>query len=185
MRMAQKKSGRLVQAFELGTDTLMERELVREGKIQVLSDGEYRLFSLESIGSKGQRAKRGDFFKVDETTTGKFPYPLARKFFFANHKAVDGNNTFEQITKPLKIWLFGDAISAELSFLLKTGKLILDEKDVEHYYNAFVWDTHLTGSSADVLVIYNETRTSDGELFSIDFGIVQRDIFDKTYVLLT
>ena len=181
MRMAQKKSGRLVQAFELGTDTLMERELVREGKIQVLSDGEYRLFSLESIGSKGQ----GDFFKVDETTTGKFPYPLARKFFFANHKAVDGNNTFEQITKPLKIWLFGDAISAELSFLLKTGKLILDEKDVEHYYNAFVWDTHLTGSSADVLVIYNETRTSDGELFSIDFGIVQRDIFDKTYVLLT
>lgn len=103
----------------------------------------------------------------------------------ANHKLVNGNNTFYQIPKPLKVWIRGDAISAELSFLLKTGKLILDEKDVEHFYNAFVWDTHLTGSLADVLVIYSETKTSDGELFSIDFGIVQRDIFDKTYVLLT
>lgn len=53
MRMAQKKSGRLVQAFELGANTRMERELVREGKIQILHDGEYRLFSLESTGSKG------------------------------------------------------------------------------------------------------------------------------------
>lgn len=185
MRMAQKKSGRLVQAFELGANTPMEHELVREGKIQILNDGEYRLFSLESTVSKGQRAKRGDFFKVDETTAGRFPYPLARKFFFANHKLVNGNNTFEQITKPLKVWLFGDKFSSEIKFLLKTGKLILDEKDTDHYYNAFIWDSHLTGSSADVLVIYSEKRTSDGELFSIDFGIVQRDIFDKTYVLLT
>ena len=184
MKMAQKKSGRF-QAFELGANTPMERELVREGKIQILSEGEYRLFSLESTGSKGQRARKGDFFKVDETSSGKFVYPLARKFFFANHKPVDGNNMYIQITKPLKIWMFGDAISAEIFFLLKTGKLILDEKDPDHYYNAFVWDTHLTGSTADVLVVYSEKRNSDGDLFSVDFGIVKREIFDKTYVLLT
>ncbi len=54
-----------VRAWELGAGSEAEKEMLRCGKIIAHPDGIYELFTEESTEGKGQMAKAGDYFKVD------------------------------------------------------------------------------------------------------------------------
>lgn len=179
MKMAQ-KIARIVEAYELGMNSTMEKLLISEGTIQILEDGKYRLRSLEAK-SKGELCNRGDFFKVNEENGAHFAYPIKREKFLATHKFLGGNQ-YEQITKPVKVWQVGDKLTYEIKYLQKIGKLIIDKKDDQQYFNAFLWNTHLTAPKDAILVIYEEKLNSKGEIFDIDFNLIQSKIFAKDYV---
>lgn len=101
-----------VQAWELGAGSEKEKEMSRDGKIIAHSDGTFEVFTKEATGTKGQIAKAGDYFKVDERG---FPCPNKREFFLQNHQHLEGN-WFIQIARPLKIWRLGDPECEELRF---------------------------------------------------------------------
>jgi len=64
MRQAIKNKGKYVQAWELGADTAMEQTLLAEGKMHLLSDGRYEIFTLEAP-DHGEIANPGDYLKID------------------------------------------------------------------------------------------------------------------------
>lgn len=76
--MANKNNGKVVMAWELGTGSKKERQLIAEGKI-VQTDNGYTLFSKKSTR---KNAVAGDFFKVDNAG---YPYPIEKKCFLENH----------------------------------------------------------------------------------------------------
>ena len=77
-----------VRAWELGTGSDMEKEMLRNGKIIAHPDGTFEVITYESTESKGQTAVAGDFFKVDERG---FPCPNSREFFLQNHRHLKGD----------------------------------------------------------------------------------------------
>jgi len=91
-----KKTGKIVEAFELGLSSAMELKLIEECKI-VRKGDTYELFSQESQSGSGEIASAGDFFKVDKAG---YPYPNAREWFLENHRHVEGDK-WEQLPKKL------------------------------------------------------------------------------------
>lgn len=65
MKYAKKAKKKFVQAYCLGEDSPMERQLIIEGAIHKLSDNTYEMFSQEAVNGHGEIARKGDFFKVD------------------------------------------------------------------------------------------------------------------------
>lgn len=90
MRWAQKKLVQL-QAWQLGTNTPMERKMIEEGRIIQQDDGQYELFSLEATGGSGEIAKAGDYFKVDAAGC---PYLNEKTKFESMHRAI-GDGWYE------------------------------------------------------------------------------------------
>lgn len=66
------------QAWELGSGSKMEREMISKGKICLHPDNTYEIFSLEAQGGEGQIAKAGDYLKVDFRG---WPQPCKREWF--------------------------------------------------------------------------------------------------------
>ena len=108
-----------VQAWELGAGSGMEAEMIRRGKIVAHPDGAYEIFTLETKDGKGQMAKAGDYFKVDERG---FLHPNRRAFFLSNHQRLE-DDWYLQAARPLKIWRLGDPECEEIRFLLDKGLL--------------------------------------------------------------
>lgn len=182
MRMAQKKFGKRVKAWRLGESSDMYRELIARKKIRVQDDGQFALFSLEATrgGQGGEIAQAGDWFKVDELDGELYPYPIAADWFLANHIYIDGD-TFEQISKPLPVWFTDDPVSAEVSFLIRTGALTISDSHVI----ALIWDTTLVVPKDEcVVVFYDIKRTGDGEIVSVDFNLVANFAFQRDYQLI-
>ena len=182
MRQAQKKS-KIIKAYELGKGTKMEIDLIRAGKIITAGD-KYFLFSLEVTGGRGEEAVRGDFFKVSCFEHELYPYPNAREFFLANHVHLNGDN-YLQVTKPLLVWFKGDSIEEpEIKFLINSGKLILNPQDSASYFRVVLWGATLTAAENAALVFYKIER--DGDMITnVDWGLVNRAIFERDYDLLS
>ena len=75
--IVQKKNGKRIRAYQLGTDSAMEKQMISEGKIIVCVDGSYELFSREAR-QQGEKACTGDYFKID---SAGYPYPNKRDWF--------------------------------------------------------------------------------------------------------
>lgn len=180
MKYAQKKEGKRVQAYELGCGSQMEDNLIREGVIRHLENGDYELFSREAVNGRGELAHPGDYFKVDTEGERHYPYPNSREFFLANHRHIQ-ENEYEQICKPLAVWMEGDEICEEIEYLLRTGKLTLLPDQKERYFNAILWGAPLSAARNDVLVIYNVERDESGAITGIDFNFVQEKVFYRDY----
>lgn len=181
MKLAQKKS-RIVKAYELGKGTAMEQKLIREGKIIATGD-KYFLFSLEATDGHGEEAVRGDFFKVSCLNHELYPYPNAREFFLANHVHLGGDD-YRQVIKLLLVWFKGDSFEEpEIKFLIDSGKLTLNPQDPACYFRAVLWGAPLTAPEDAALVCYKVER--DGNMITnVDWGLVNRVIFDRDYDLL-
>lgn len=180
MRWAKKKLIRL-QAWQLGKNTPMERKMIEEGRIIKRDDGQYELFSLEATGQVGQTAQAGDYFKVDPPNR---PYPNRKDVFESKHRHIEGD-WYEQISTPVQIWTVDEPECEEVRFLLFAGILHVHPDDPEHYFSAKLWGTEETAARDAVIVFYEIKRDEKGYIQSIDFNFVVRDVFDRTYEVMT
>ena len=170
-----KNTGKMVQAWELGADSEMERKLIEEGKI-VREGDEYELFSQESKSGSGELARTGDFFKVDKAG---FPYPNARDWFLENHCHVE-TDTWEQLPKALLAWEATEEITPEVQFLIENKGLKLDADNPEQYFGAELWGAWLTAASDAVLIFYSVSY-EEGKVVDADFNFVARSEFEASY----
>lgn len=177
MKKVIKKSGKTVMAYQLGTDSRMEQDLMAAGKIRRTPDGRYELFSQEAVNGTGELADQGDYFKVDSTGN---PYPNDRAWFEANHIHVEGQK-YVQLPKPLDAWEADEPMCPEIEFLLKTGRLKINQETPERYFEAFLWGSLLTAARTAVVIFYQVDRGSLGEIEDISFGFVERGEFELTY----
>ena len=175
--MVAKNTGKTVCAYELGTNTKVEEELIEEGKIVVCDDGSYELFSSETVGAEhGEKAVAGDYFKVDK---GNNPYPNAREWFLANHKPISGDE-YEQIPKPLEAWTADQPIDDRIQFLIDHKGLILNPDEPEKYFTAPLWGTIETADNQATLIFYSVTRDDSGKVVDADFNFVMKEAFNDS-----
>ncbi len=180
MITVKRKENKIISAWQLGADSVMEAVLIGEGKIKKFGDGVYEIFSQESVNGVGEIAYEGDYFKVD---SAGYPYPNSREFFEENHihRAAD---EYEQIGKPLKAWCVGMDVCEEVIYLQETKGLVINENDPQKYFNAPLWGTMLSAGKDAYIVFYSVFRNEDNTIADIDFNFVAKDEFDKTYDIL-
>ena len=176
----QKKSVRL-QAWQLGTQSEKEMELIRCGKIKRRADGDYELFSQEATGETGQIAKPGDYFKI--ALSGE-PYPNKRIWFERMHKHIR-DDWYEQKSVPLQAWTVDEPINGTIQFLLDQSLLKINTNDPAHYFAASLWGTIETAAKNVVIIIHHVEKNDENEIISVNFNFVAREEFDKTYRVLS
>ena len=120
-----KNKGKMVNAYQLGSDNAVIKELMDNGKICDLGNGSYAIYSQEAVNGAvgGEKAIAGDWIKLDSTGS---PYPNDKEFFEANHRHIEGD-TFEQFPKPLVAWDAQLKMCPEIVFLAEKKGLIIDE----------------------------------------------------------
>lgn len=180
MRTIIKSKQQTVQAWQLGQDTPMERQLLREGKLRCPAPGHYEIFSREALGQRGQLARSGDYIKVD---SAGFPYPNRKSYFEANHEPL-GADVYRQHPKPLQAWLLGDPMNDVIAFLQQHRQLRIDPSRPEACFQAPLWGSILTADADAVLVIYRLERDDRGQILDVEFNFVARQEFDLTYRFL-
>ncbi|MCI7812391.1 MAG: hypothetical protein MR543_01740 [Robinsoniella sp.] len=173
-----KKAGKTVQAYCLGEDHQMIRELIESGKIEKLDDDTYVVWSQEAVNGKkkGEIAYRGDFIKLDSSGA---PYPNRRDFFVENHRHLSGDD-YEQIRKPLYAWKDGEDDCEEIEFLKKHKGLVIDRDHPEKFYSAPLYGTLLCADSQAVVIFYNIDR-EEQQIKDIDFNFIEHGEFERTY----
>ena len=176
MRQAIKTATKVI-AYRLGDNSEKEQELIAEGKIRKLSETEYEIFSTESKNAAGEMAAKGDYFKIDSSGN---PYPNAKEWFEKSHNFVDGN-IYNQIVKPIGVWSFTEGMIPEIDFIIRTGKLLVNEADDDKYFTAELWGAVLSASK-DSLILIRGVETNDaGDLTNVSFDFITKDEFEKTY----
>ena len=180
MRQALKSKKRVVKAYQLGTNSTMEKKLIKEKRIILRDDGCYELFSQEAVHGTGEIAFAGDYFKVDNVDGKLFPYPNSKDWFEANHRHLQ-ENKYEQFNKPLDIWQATDPINAEIQFLLNQKKLTINNNDEKHFFNAFLFGANLSAAKDATIVFYSITRNVQEQIVDIDFNFVSKLEFEENY----
>jgi hypothetical protein len=174
-----KLTGKRTQAWQLGENSAMELRLRESGKIRLLPDGGYELFSTEAVCGHGERAEAGDYFKVDSTGA---PYPNGRAWFEAHHQWV-GDHEYVQNPEPLQAWTVEEPVCAEIRFLLEQQRLTIDPDDSDRYFSAFLWGAQLS-AARDAVVVFYDVRRTGNTITDVDFNFVARAEFDRTYKIL-
>lgn len=182
MKYARKKP-KTVMAYQLGSHSPMEKDLICEGAIRLLPDGSYALFSQEAVNGKGEIALPGDYFKVDIVDGMRYPYPNSRKYFEANHRHLQGD-TYEQSGSLFAIWQDGDDPCEEMDFLISGGRLVICKEDSVRYFNAILWDAPLSAARDATVVFYQVERGSQGRIRDVRFNFVARRDFERDYDIL-
>ena len=174
------KTATRIQAWELGAGSNMEEEMLRKKKIIKHPDGTFELFSLEATEGKGQIARPGDFFKVDNRG---FPCPNERAFFLQNHQHLE-DDWYLQTAHPLKIWRLDDPECEEIHFLQDNGFLRICPENPQRCFSAFIWGTIETAPADAIIIFYDVVRNPEGIITSIDFNFVNSSYFDTHYQVL-
>jgi len=180
MRTAVKNKKKIVKAYQLGTQSDMEKQLIEEGAILVRADGHYELFSQEAVNGSGEIAAAGDYFKVDEVDGKHYPYPNGKEWFESNHVHLQGDE-YEQQNKPQFIWEVSDPMCEEMEYLLNQKKLTIKEDDESHYFNAFLWGADLSAAKDATVLFYSIDRDADGNITDISFNFVAKAEFESSY----
>lgn len=180
MRKVIKKNGKIVKAYCLGESSVVERELIKEGKIVQNGSGGYELFSQEAVNGTGEKAVKGDYFKIDSKG---FPYPNDKEFFEKNHVHIQGD-AYEQIPKPVLAWTKDDENSSEIDFLIREKGLVIDKDNPVKYFNAPLWGSMLSAEADAIIVFYSIDRDEEGRIVDVDFNFVAKDEFDKLYSVM-
>ena len=176
----QKQTGKPVCAWQLGRGSNIERRMIAAGRIILHDDGQYELFSQESVNGHGQMAQAGDYFKID---CAGFPYPNERSWFEAHHEHVRGD---EYLQKPehLEAWVADEPMCPQMRFLLDSGKLIIDPERPDKYFSAILWGAPLSAARDAVIVFYKTDYDADGSICDVEFNFVERSEFEKTYCVV-
>ena len=182
MKYAIKNKEKIAKAYCLGEGSEMEQLLIRLGRIRLLPDGGYELMSQEANNGVGQKAKAGDYFKVDDVNGVYYPYPNGREYFLNNHTHLDGD-LYEHKEVALAIWQCGDSSCDVLEYLLEQGKLRLDYENEDRFFNAFLWGTDLSAAQTATLVFYEIIREASGVISDVIFNFVAKDEFERCYTI--
>lgn len=178
-----KNKGKVVQAYQLGSDHQVLKELIAQGKIKKMEDGRYEVFSQEAVNGKtgnGQVAETGDWIKIDSKG---YPYPNKREYFEENHKYVKGD-TYEQLPKPLRAWNADCKMCAEVMFLINEKGLIINKDSYEKFYSANLWSTLEVASRDAVIIFYNIVYDHNNKVVETDFNFVERGEFEQIYSII-
>lgn len=179
-----KNKGKLVKAFQLGSDNAVLKGLIKDGKICDLKDGRYIIYSREAVNGAcgGEKAMAGDWIKVDSKG---YPYPNDQAFFEKNHRHIEGEgDTFEQLPKPLKAWDAKLKMCSEIRFLVENKGLIIDETSKNRRYTAQLWGTTEVAAENAMIVFYRISYDDAGNVTDCDWNFVERAEFDKTYSII-
>ena len=177
MRKVRKKEEKIIYAYRLGAGSEVERTMILEGKIRKTADGSYEIFSSEAHNGTGEQAKPGDYFKVDGLGN---PYPNEKEWFEARH-VLAGANCYRQKLETYDAWEVGDPVSEPLQYLLDQHLLKIQTEDTASYFTAKIWGTELTAARDAVLVFYQIERDKTGMIRDVDFNLVARSEFERTY----
>ncbi len=174
-----KNKGKIVQAYQLGSNSAVINELMADGRIENLGEGSYAVHSQEAINGKvgGEVAKVGDWIKIDSSGC---PYPNDRAFFEANHRHMEGD-TYEQMPKLLQAWDAECEMCPEVAFLVEKKSLVIDETSTAQRYSAELWGTREAAAADAVIVFYSISRDSNGCIIDANFNFVERGEFNRTY----
>ena len=181
MYSVRKKTGKIVKAYRVSSDSEMIASLIAEGKMKYLGNAAYEVFSREAKGEKGQLCHEGDYIKLDSEG---YPYPNTEAFFIKNHVHLTGDE-YEQIPRVLSAWDCNEPECEEIRFLKEEKGLVIDEANEEAYYTAPLWGTILHAPKDAILVFYQIDRDEKGKLTDISFNFVVRPEFEKTYVYVS
>ena len=86
-----KKQGKIVEAYKLGEDNVLFKNLQKENKLLDLHNGKYEVFSQEAVNSEsghGQVAEKGDWIRLD---SAGYPYPCTDEWFKENMRHIEGD----------------------------------------------------------------------------------------------
>lgn len=172
-----------VKAYRLGDENPVIDQMIAEGKIRVLENGQYEIFSQEVLKSgaeHGELASAGDYVKLDSTGN---PYPNDISFFAANHRHISGDD-YEQIPKPILAWSAEEPMCEEIRFLVREKGLVLDPEDPEHYYTAPLCRTIEAADIHAVLIFYSILYGDDGDIKDISYNLVEKKEFEKDYSIM-
>ena len=180
MLRIKKKSGKIVQAYKLGTETERLDQLIVEGKIIDLRNGSFEVFSQEAVKSEsghGQVAYAGDWIRLDGAG---YPYPSKNEWFQENMRHIHGDD-YEQIPNELVGWTADMDKCPEVDFLIREKGLELVEDNYEKYFRASLWGNPEAADRNAVLVFYNINYDNNGSVVDAEFNFVERTEFDQTY----
>ena len=169
-----KKFNVCVKAFELGRENPLEDELIASGKL-IKHDDYYEVFSIEAA-RVGELAYAGDYVKIDSSN---MPYPNTRDRFLSNHIHIGGDD-FIQYPQEVLSWTYGDVEDENIKYLLKTKKLMINPDLADSFYKANLRGTFLTAKKDDLILIYGVKKVGN-KIISVDFNLIDKDEFDKTY----
>ena len=174
-----KNKGKIVKAYQLGSNHEVIKKLMEQGKIHDLGEGRFEVYSQEALKGKvgGEIGVSGDWIKVDGSGC---PYPNDKKFFEMNHRHIEGD-TFEQIPKVLYAWDKECEMCPEIRFLMEGKGLKINEKSVEQCYSAELWGTTEAAAADALIVFYDIQYNEDGSVRDAEFNFVASDAFEKTY----
>lgn len=174
-----KKEGILAEAYCLGSEDGKLGSLMGSGEVVKREDGKYLVKTLEA--PDGEVCDAGSYIKID--SDGSI-HPNTAEFFTSNHRHVQGNQ-YEQITKPLWAWMYGEPESEEIRFLTQHKGLVLNDRNKKEYYSAPLWGSMEKADRDAILVMYRITRDAGDAITDIEFNFVSRDVFYKTYRIIT
>lgn len=180
MRLAIKKKTKTVQAWQLGSGSKMEEELISQRKIIFHPPANYEIFAQEASNGTGEFAIAGDYIKIDGSG---FPYPNTKTFFEANHTQV-GECLYEQKAKPLSVWLLGDPEDKIITFLRQHKGLVIDAQNLDRCFSAPLFGAVLSAKADAALVIYEVKREASGRITDVDYNLVAKTEFDATYEII-
>lgn len=169
-----KKFNVCVKAFELGRGNPLEDKLIASGKL-IKHDDYYEVFSIETA-RVGELAYAGDYVKIDSSN---MPYPNTRDRFLSNHIHIGGDD-FIQYPQEVLSWTYGDVEDVNIKYLLKTKKLMINPDLADSFYKANLRGTFLTAKKDDLILIYGVKKVGN-KIISVDFNLIDKDEFDKTY----
>lgn len=176
-----KKNGSVKKAYKLGEVNEVLSQLILEGKIVPICNGEqYEVFSQEAVkggSGHGQIADKGDWIKID---SADYPYPNEREEFEKNHRHITGD-VYEEIAKERNAWSAEEPISEEITFLIREKGLLLDEEKPNRYYTAPLWGTVESADKDAILIFYSITYGENGKIEDAVFNFVERTEFEKQY----
>ena len=177
-----KNKGKLVKAYQLGSDNAVIKELMLNGKICDLGDGRYEIHSQEAVNAAvgGEKAMVGDWIKLDSTGS---PYPNDKEYFEANHRHIEGD-TFEQFPKPLSAWDAKLEMCPEVMFLVEKKELVIDKTSSDRRYTAQLWGTTEAAAEDAMIVFYSISYDDAGNITDCDWNFVERGEFDRTYSVI-
>lgn len=175
-----KNKGKIVRAYQLGSGHAVLKSLTEQGKIKVLGDGRYEVFSQEARNGgsgHGQLAERGDWIKIDSQGC---PYPNKREYFEENHRHVEGD-IYEQLPKPLPAWTADCGMCKEVEYLMDKKGLRINRDSYEQYYSAQLWGTREVAARDAVLIFYSIAYDQSGQVADAEFNFVEKGEFERTY----
>ena len=174
-----KKEAKRVSAYRLGTESSAIDFLIARGLVKRRKDGNYEVFSRESMDGSGQIAKPGDYIKVDSEG---YPYPNEETFFLQNHRQIS-DDVYEQFPKPLEAWSVEEPENDVIRFLKENKGLAFDAKTPEHLFSAPLWGTIESAAQDAVIVFYRVERDVTGKIIDVDYNFVARSEFTKSYLV--